>query len=93
MRLAAIALLQVATARAKASGQQQTNLDLLLAAAGDGVEQPVIALPAALRLLEQEPDSSAVIRLAGQAYALQNDSAAWLAMLASQLAAYSFASR
>jgi hypothetical protein len=46
MRLAAIALLQVATARAKASGQQQTNLDLLLAAAGDGVEQPVIALPA-----------------------------------------------
>jgi uncharacterized membrane protein (DUF2068 family) len=86
MRLAAIALQEVA----KASGQRQNDLDLLLAAAGDGVEQPVIALPAPLRLLEREPDSSAVIRLAGQAYALQNDSAAWLA---SRLAAYSFASR
>jgi tetratricopeptide (TPR) repeat protein len=97
MRLAAISLLagsmdakpylaEVEADRAKASGQRQTDLDLLLAVAGDGAEQPLIALPAAMRLLDQEPDSLTAMRLAGQAYALQNDSASWLSMLAPRLA-------
>lgn len=97
MRLAAISLLdgsmdakpylgEIAVARQKASGERQTDLDLLLAKTADGAEQPDVALPAAKRLLEQEPDSLTAMLLAGRAYALKNDSAGWLAMLAPRLA-------
>ena len=97
MRLAAIALLagsmdakpylpEVAAAREKASGQRQTDLDLLLAVAAAGAEQAKLALPAALRLLDQEPDSEVALSLAGQCYALENDAAAWLKLLAPRIA-------
>jgi tetratricopeptide (TPR) repeat protein len=92
MRLAAISLLagsmqakgystEVSEAREKASGQRQTDLDLLLARAAIGAEEPEIALPAAKRLLDQEPDSLTALQMAGQSYAYKNDSADWLAML------------
>jgi tetratricopeptide (TPR) repeat protein len=97
MRLAAISLLagsmdakpylaEISALRDKASGQRQTDLDLLLAVAGVGAEQPDMALPAARRLLEQEPDSLTALRMAGQAYAYKNDAAGWQAMLAPLLA-------
>jgi tetratricopeptide (TPR) repeat protein len=92
MRLAAISLLsgsmsakpylaEVSVAREKASGQRQTDLDLLLAIAAIGAEQPDIALPAARRLLEQEPDSLTALRMAGQAFAYKHDAAGWQTML------------
>jgi tetratricopeptide (TPR) repeat protein len=92
MRLAAISLLagsmqakgylaEVSEAREKASGQRQTDLDLLLARAAIGAENPEVALPAAKRLLDQEPDSLTALQMAGQSYAYKNDSADWLAML------------
>ncbi|MFZ0663403.1 MAG: DUF3857 domain-containing protein [Acidobacteriaceae bacterium] len=97
MRLAAISLLagsmdakpyleEISADRQKARGQRETDLDLLLAEAADGAEQPDLALPAAKRLLEQEPDSLTAMGLAGQAYSLKNDAAGWLAMLAPKLA-------
>jgi tetratricopeptide (TPR) repeat protein len=43
-------------------------------------------LPAAKRLLEEDPDSLTALVLAGESYAMQNDSAGWLAMLAPRLA-------
>ncbi|WP_158819722.1 DUF3857 domain-containing protein [Granulicella sp. S156] len=96
MRLAALSLLagsidakpylaELAEDREKASGQHQTDLDLLIAYAATGAEQPAIALPAAKRLLDQEPDSLTALELLGQTYALQGDSAAWLAMLTPRL--------
>jgi len=97
MRLAAVALLagsmdakpylaEIATEREKASGQRQTDLDLLLASCGVGAEQPEVSLPAAKRLMEQDSDSLTALNLAGESYAMQNDSAGWLAMLAPRLA-------
>lgn len=93
MRLAAISLLagsmdakpylaEISGDRDKASGQRQTDLDLLLAVCAMNAEQPAIGMPAAKRLLEQEPDSIVALDLAGQGYALQNDTAGWQAMLA-----------
>ena len=97
MRLAAFSLLagsmdakpylaEIVADREKASGQRQTDLDLLLAEAGVGAEQPAIALAAAKRLLDQDPDSLTALDLAGASYGMQNDSAGWLAMLAPRLA-------
>jgi tetratricopeptide (TPR) repeat protein len=86
MRLAAISLLagsmdakpylaELAADRDKATGQRQEDLDLLLAQAADGAEQPNLALPAAKRLMDQEPDSLVALSLAAQAYAQLNDPA------------------
>jgi len=97
MRLAAISLLagsmdakpflaEIAAAREKASGQRQTDLDLLLAVAAMSAEQPAIGMPAAKRLLDQEPDSAVALNLVAQGYQLQNDPASWQAMLAPRLA-------
>jgi len=98
MRLAAISLLagsmdakpylpEIVSLRDKATGQQrQTDLDLLLAFAANGAEQPALALPAAKRLMESEPDSEVAVNMAGLAYALQSDSTDWLAMLAPRIA-------
>jgi tetratricopeptide (TPR) repeat protein len=97
MRLAGISLLagsmgakqylaEIAADREKASGQRQTDLDLLLAVSAMGAEQPAIGMPAAKRLMEQEPDSILSLNLAGQGYELQNDAAGWKAMLAPRLA-------
>jgi tetratricopeptide (TPR) repeat protein len=97
MRLAAISLLsgsmdakpyleEIAADREKASGQRQTDLDLLLAESAIYAEQPAIGMPAAKRLLEQEPDSQTVLGLLGQGYSLQNDAAGWQALLAPRLA-------
>jgi tetratricopeptide (TPR) repeat protein len=96
MRLAAISLLdgsmdaapylaEIAADREKASGQRQTDLDLLLAESAMYAEQPAIGMPAAKRLMEQEPDSVLAVSLAGQGYALQNDAADWNAMLTPRL--------
>lgn len=93
MRLAAISLLtwsvdakpyldEIAADRDKASGQRQTDLDLLLASSAMGAEQPAIGMPAAKRLLEEEPDSLAALNVVGQGYALLNDAAGWQAALA-----------
>jgi transglutaminase-like putative cysteine protease/tetratricopeptide (TPR) repeat protein len=97
MRLAGISLLagsmdakpylaELVELQSKATGQRQTALDLLLASAAAGAEQPAIALPAAKRLLEQEPDSLTALVLAGRSYAEQDDTKDWLAMLAPLLA-------
>jgi len=97
MRLAAISLLagsmdaapylaEIAAAREKANGLAQTDLDLLLALSAIYAEQPALGMPAAQRLLDQEPDSVTALSLVGQAYALQHDSKSWLAMLAPRLA-------
>jgi tetratricopeptide (TPR) repeat protein len=97
MRLAAISLLagsmdarpylaEIAADREKASGQRQTDLDLLLAVCAMNAEQPAIGLPAAKRLLDQEPDSTRALNLVGQGYQLQSDPAAWQAMLTPLLA-------
>jgi tetratricopeptide (TPR) repeat protein len=96
MRLAGISLLagsmdakpylaEIAADRGKASGQRQTDLDLLLAVSAMNAEQPEIGMPAAQRLMEQEPDSVIALYLAGQGYSLQNDPAGWQAMLAPRL--------
>ncbi len=93
MRLAAISLLagsidvkpylaEIVADREKASGQRQTDLDLLLARSAMNAEQPAIGMPAVKRLMEQEPDSEVALGLAGQGYALQNDPAGLQAMLA-----------
>jgi tetratricopeptide (TPR) repeat protein len=52
-----------------------------------GAEQPVIGMPAAKRLMEQEPDSVVALNLVGQGYALQSDSTGLQAMLAPRLKA------
>jgi transglutaminase-like putative cysteine protease/tetratricopeptide (TPR) repeat protein len=86
MRLAAISLLadsmdakpylaELVSARDKASGQRQTDLDLLLARTAMGVEQPAIGMPAVKRLLEQEPDSQSAVSLAGFGDSMLNDPA------------------
>jgi len=97
MRLAAISLLagsmeakpylaEISAARDKATGLAQTDLDLLLAESAIFAEQPTLGLPAAQRLLDQEPDSVTALSLIGQAYTLQHDPKSWLAMLAPRLA-------
>jgi tetratricopeptide (TPR) repeat protein len=96
MRLAAISLLvgsmdakpylaEIAADREKATGPRQIDLDLLLATSAIYAEQPAIGLPAAKRLMEQEPDSMVALNLAGQGYALLNDAASWQALLAPRL--------
>ena len=96
MRLAGISMLassmdakpylaEIAAARDKAMGQTQEDLDLLLAEAAIGAEQPEVGLPAVKRLLEEEPDSNVVLGLAGQAYALQKHPEAWLPLLTPRL--------
>jgi len=98
MRLAAISLLagsmdakpylaEIAADREKATGQRQTDLDLLLAESAMDAEQPAIGMPAAKRLLEQEPDSVVALNLVGRGFMLQNDPASWQALLAPRLAA------
>ncbi len=97
MRLAAISLIagsmdakpylaEISAARDKATGEAQTDLDILLAVAAMYAEQPAIGMPAAQRLLDQEPDSVLALSLVGQGYALQHNPTAWLAMLAPRLA-------
>ena len=96
MRLAAISLLagsmdakpylaEIAAAREKASGQRQTDLDLLLAEAAMFSEQPAIGMPAAQRLLDQEPDSNVALNEVAQGYTLENDPAGLQALLAPRL--------
>jgi predicted Zn-dependent protease len=76
----------VAAQRDKATGVRQADLTLLLAELYTGVEQPKPAIPLINQLLADEPDSITLINLAGQAYALANDTAAWKALLAPRLA-------
>jgi len=96
MRLAGISMLaesmdakpyvaEIVAAQAKASGSKQEDLDLLLAEAAIGAEMPEQGLPAVKRLLDEEPDSNVALGLAGQAYALQGNTAAWLALIAPRL--------
>jgi tetratricopeptide (TPR) repeat protein/transglutaminase-like putative cysteine protease len=97
MKLAGISLLagsmdakpylaEIAADREKASGQRQTDLDLLLAVSAMNAEQPALGMPAAQRLMEQEPDSVIALNLAGFGYSLRNDPAGWQALLAPRLA-------
>lgn len=97
MRLAAIALIagsmdvkpylrEIAAAREKASGQRQTDLDLLLAVAAMYAEQPAVGMPAAERLLDQEPDSIVALDLVGRGYQRENHAIDWQAMLSKRLA-------
>jgi tetratricopeptide (TPR) repeat protein len=96
MRLAAISLLagsmdakpflaELAADREKATGQRQTDLDLLLAVAAMDAEQPALGLPAAQRLLDQEPDSTVALEYVAHGYTLQNNPAALQAVLAPRL--------
>lgn len=96
MRLAALSLLagsmqakstlgEIAALREKASGQRQIDLDLLLAVNAEGAEVPEVALPAALRLLDQEPDSLRALQLAGGAYEQKDDASGWQALLTPRL--------
>lgn len=79
-------LAELATDREKAGGQRQTDLDLLLAVSAMDAEQPDLGMPAAKRLLDQEPDSIEALSLVGQGFQLQNDPAGWQALLAPRLA-------
>ncbi|MGD0736198.1 MAG: DUF3857 domain-containing transglutaminase family protein [Terracidiphilus sp.] len=96
MRLAAISLLagsmdakpylaEISADRDKATGQRQTDLDLLLAFAAMSAEQPAIGMPAAKRLMDQEPDSAVALNLAAQGYELLNDAPSLQALLAPRL--------
>jgi tetratricopeptide (TPR) repeat protein len=96
MRLAGISMLartmdakpylaEIAAAQEKAKGQAQEDLDLLLAEAAIGAEEPQIGLPAVKRLLDEEPDSTVVLGWAGQAYALEGQPKEWLALLTPRL--------
>jgi tetratricopeptide (TPR) repeat protein len=96
MRLAAISLLsgsmdanpylaEIAAGRDKATGQRQEDLDLLLAEAAIYAEQPAVGLPAAKRLMDQEPDSLLALSLAAQAYAQLNDPASLQALVTPRL--------
>jgi predicted Zn-dependent protease len=76
---------EIAAAREKATGQRQTDLDLLLAMSALGAEQPAMGMPAAKRLLEEEPDSTVALNLMGEGYMFQNDVAGWMAMLTPRL--------
>jgi tetratricopeptide (TPR) repeat protein len=78
-------LAEIAADREKATGQRQTDLDLLLAVEAMGAEQPPIGMPAAKRLLEQEPDSLFALHLVGEGYEFMNDAAGWQALLAPRL--------
>ncbi len=97
MRLAAFSLLagsmdakpylgEIAAAREKATGGRQVDLDLLLAMAAMGAEQPSAGTAAAKRLLEEEPDSDEALYLVGRGYELTNDTAGWQALLAPMIA-------
>jgi len=97
MRIAAIALLagsmnlkpeldRIVPIRDKATGSRQVDLDLLLASGYVGSEQPASALPYIADLLQEEPDSTTALSLAGQAYAMNGDAKAWKDMLAPRLA-------
>lgn len=96
MRLAAISLLagsmdakpylaEIAADREKASGQRQEDLDLLLAESAIWSDQPTIGLPAAKRLIDEEPDSNLAVRLAAQAYSQLNDPASLQALVTPRL--------
>jgi tetratricopeptide (TPR) repeat protein len=96
MRFAAISLLagsmdaklyfeEIAAARVKATGQRQTDLDLLLAVSAMYAEQPAMVMPAARRLLAEEPDSTRALDLLGSGYMYLNDAAGWQALLAPRL--------
>jgi tetratricopeptide (TPR) repeat protein len=96
MRLAGISMLaesmdgkpyvaEIAAAREKATGSKQEDLDLLLAEAAIGAEQPEVGLPAVKRLLDEEPDSNVALGLAAQAYALEGHPEATLALLSPRL--------
>src|SRR5580658_438700 len=98
MRLAAISLLagsmdekpyvaELQEAASKATGaQRKEDLDLLLADAAVGAEQPEIAIAAAKRLLDAEPDSMDALSLLGTAYAMAGDSKEWMSVLTPRLA-------
>jgi tetratricopeptide (TPR) repeat protein len=97
MRLAGIALLagsmdakpylsKIAADRERASGQRQTDMDLLLAVAAINAEQPELGMPAVKRLLELEPDSVVALNLAVQGYDLLNDPTGLQTMLTPLLA-------
>jgi tetratricopeptide (TPR) repeat protein len=68
-----------------AQAQRVEDLDLLIATLAIGAELPGPGLEATKRLLEQEPDSITAVRYAGQAYAYQNDTKDWLALLSTKL--------
>ena len=76
----------VALERAKATGSHATDLDILLACGYIGAEQPDAALPFIKNLLQEEPDSATALTFAGQAYAMNGDTASWKALVDSRLA-------
>jgi tetratricopeptide (TPR) repeat protein len=97
IRLAAISLLtgsmeikpylaQVVSVRDHSTGSRQTDLDLLLAEGYVGSEQPTPALRYIDALLEQEPDSTVALDLAGGAYAMNHNASAMKALLTPRLA-------
>jgi tetratricopeptide (TPR) repeat protein len=96
MRLAGISMLagsmdakpyvaEIVAAQEKATGSEQEDLDLLLAEAAIGAEEPELGLRAVKRLLDEEPDSEVALGWAGQAYALEGHPEAWEALLAPRI--------
>ncbi len=97
MRLAAISLLagsmdakpyvaELLDGAAKATGaQHKEDMDLLLAEVAAGAEQPEIAIAAAKRLLDEEPDSMRALSVLGTAYALAGQPKEWMAALKPRL--------
>jgi transglutaminase-like putative cysteine protease/tetratricopeptide (TPR) repeat protein len=93
MKIAAISLLagsmdakpylaDLQDAAAKATGaQRKEDMDLLLAQVAIGAEQPDVAIAAAKRLLDAEPDSMEALSLLGTAYALAGHPKEWMAVL------------
>jgi tetratricopeptide (TPR) repeat protein len=58
---------------------------LLLAVAAMDAEQPDLGMPAAQRLLDQEPDSTVALNFVAQGYTLENNPAGLQALLAPRL--------
>ena len=93
MKIAAVSLLagsmdakpylaDLEAAAAKATGaQHKEDFDLLLAETAVGAEQTEMAIAAAKRLLEAEPDSMQALSLLGTAYAMAGHAQEWLVML------------
>jgi tetratricopeptide (TPR) repeat protein len=97
MRVAAVSLMAnsmdvkpyldaVVTERDKATGARQTDLNLLLASAYTGSEQPVPALHYIQELMKDEPDSATLLKLAMMDYEMSVDLKAWEGMLTERLA-------
>jgi tetratricopeptide (TPR) repeat protein len=79
-------LAELQDAAAKATGaQRKEDMDLLLADVALGAEQTDVAIAAAKRLMDAEPDSMRAVSLLGTAYGMAGNAKEWIAVLQPRL--------